>query len=412
MILLAGADLVLPDRLIPSGSLIIDGDRIVTVESRVIDTPRGATRIDLSGFIIVPGFIDVHVHGVQGVDVLDGGNAVADAARRLPRYGVTAFCPTSLACAPAALDAMLTEIDRMRKTARPHAAHVVGAHLESNFINAEYNGAQPVECLRLPPSPASDDEKLWRTRKADHQLDFDGQAILDAIAAHRGSVSIITIAPELDGGLDLVKELSAAGHRVSIGHSGATYEQTLAAVDAGVCHATHLFNRMSPMLQRAPGVAGAVLRTDRVAAEVICDGFHVHPALIDLAIRAKGPQRIIAITDGTAGSGLPVGSRARLGQRPIIVTSQAAELEDGTLAGSVLTMDGALRTLVHGVGVPLVAAVLMCATTPAQQLGLTDRGHLAIGAVADLAVLGPELTVHATYVAGQLWRNTADRADV
>ena len=402
MILLAGADLVLPDRLLPSGSLIIDADRIVAIELGMIDTPRGATRIDLGGFIIAPGFVDVHVHGLEGVDVLDGAHAIADVARRLPRYGVTAFCPTSIACDPPTLDLMLTAIDSLRKTSTAHSARVVAAHLESNFINPEFNGAQPAECLRLP----------YRVSATDAASDFDGQAILDSIAAHRDSVGIITVAPELDGGIDLVRQLAAAGHRVSIGHSGATYQQTLDAIEAGVSHATHLFNRMSPMLPRAPGVTGAVLQSDRVAAEIICDGFHVHPAVIELAIRAKRPDRIMAITDGTAGAGLPVGTRTHLGRRPIVVTERAAELEDGTVAGSVLTMDGALRTLVRDVRVPLIAAMLMCATTPADQLGLKELGRIAVGAMADLVVLSPELRVHATYVGGQLWRNTEDAAAV
>src|SRR4029079_3489127 len=148
-----------------------------------------------------------------------------------------------------------------------------------------------------------------------------------------------------------------------LGHTGATYEETLAAIDAGACHATHLFNRMTPMTHRAPGAPGAILGSPRVTAEVICDGFHVHPALICLAIRAKGPAGVMAITDGTAGSGLPPGSRTRLGGRPIRVTERTAELEDGTMAGSVLTMDGAFRMLVRATGTSLVDAARMCSTT-------------------------------------------------
>jgi N-acetylglucosamine-6-phosphate deacetylase len=159
------------------------------------------------------------------------------------------------------------------------------------------------------------------------------------------------------------------------------------------------------MTHRAPGVPGAVLGAEQVRAELICDGFHVHPAMLEVAIRAKGPRGIMAITDGTAGSGLPVGSRTRLGGRPIRVTERAAKLDDGTLAGSVLTMDGAFRALVQQARVSVVDAALMCATTPADQLEL-DRGRIAAGAIADLVVLDADFRVRGTYLRGELWRNT------
>jgi N-acetylglucosamine-6-phosphate deacetylase len=151
-----------------------------------------------------------------------------------------------------------------------------------------------------------------------------------------------------------------------------------------------------------------VLQSDRVVAELICDGFHVHPALMQVAIRAKGLDGVMAISDGTAGSGLPVGSRTTLGGRPIVVTERSAELEDGTLAGSVSTMDAAFRTLVDRVGLTVVEAARLCATSPARQLGLADTGRIDLGATADLAVLDSQFRVTQTYLAGQLWRNPAD----
>ena len=206
--------------------------------------------------------------------------------------------------------------------------------------------------------------------------DFTGREILDVITAHRAGVGIITLAPELPGGIELVREFVTAGHRVSIGHTGATYEQALDAITAGVSQATHLFNRMSAMTARAPGVVGAVLESEAVAAEIICDAFHVHPSLVSTAIRAKSVRLAMAITDGTAGAGLPAGSRARLGSQAIVVTAQSALLEDGTLAGSILTMDGAFRMLVERVGLSVIDAARMCASTPAERLGLTECGRL------------------------------------
>jgi N-acetylglucosamine-6-phosphate deacetylase len=189
---------------------------------------------------------------------------------------------------------------------------------------------------------------------------------------------------------------------VSLGHSGATYEQAQAGIAAGARHATHLFNRMPRLDHRAPGLAGAVLQTDEVAAELICDGVHVHPALIRTAVAAKRPQKIFAITDATGAAGLPDGGRATLGGRTITARSGAAYLDDGTLAGSVLTMDAALRVLVERIGLSLVDAATMCATTPARELGLVGHGLLAVDAAADIVVLDAQLAVVQTYVGGQL----------
>jgi N-acetylglucosamine-6-phosphate deacetylase len=265
---------------------------------------------------------------------------------------------------------------------------VLPAHLESNFINPEFRGAQPLECLRKPAGPGPDGE-------------FAGEAILAEIAAARPDVGIVTVAPEVDGVMDLIRSLVAHGHRVSLGHSGASYEEALTAIEAGAQHATHLFNRMTPIAQRAPGLAGAVLEHGDVAAEIICDGVHVHPAMVRVAVAAKSPARIMAITDGTAGAGLPPGSRTRLGGRTITVRN-AAYLDDGTIGGSVLTMDRAFALLVSVMGLSPVDAATICATTPARALGLQGFGIVAPGAMADLTVLGRDLTVAQTWIGGEL----------
>ncbi|MDP2321940.1 MAG: N-acetylglucosamine-6-phosphate deacetylase [Acidobacteriota bacterium] len=413
MMVLAGADLVLPDRVVERGTLVIRDGRIEAVEPRAVDGPAGATRIDCSGQVIVPGFIDVHVHGIEGIDALDGAGAVAAMASRLPKYGVTAFCPTSVACGPATLATLLAAVAAARRSLGPRSARVLPAHLESNFINPDWNGAQPRRCLRLPPRPG-DQEHRDGARRGGTLVppvdsvngEFSAGDILDVIRRHRDAAGIITLAPELPGGLELVRALVAAGHRVSIGHTGASYDEAKAAIEAGACQATHLFNRMSAATSRSPGVVGAVLESDAVAAEIICDGVHVHPALVALAMRAKTARRLMAITDGTAGSGLPPGSRARLGEQEIVVTEQSAQLADGTLAGSVLTMDGAFRRLVQQAGVSLTDAARLCSTTPAAELGLAEAGAIAAGHVADLVVLGPGLAVRRTYVAGSaVWEH-------
>jgi N-acetylglucosamine-6-phosphate deacetylase len=174
-----------------------------------------------------------------------------------------------------------------------------------------------------------------------------------------------------------------------------------AAIDAGARHATHLFNRMSSITSRSPGVVGAVLESNAVSAEIICDGHHVHPALVSHAIRAKSIARVMAITDGTAVAGLPVGSRARLGDQTIVAGERTALLEDGTLAGSVLTMDGAFRMLLD-LGLTLPEAARLCASTPAESLGLHDSGAIAAGNRADLVVMDRQFRVKQTYIAGRL----------
>lgn len=391
MIALAGADLVLPDRILEGGSLLIDGGRIAGVEPRAV-RPAAADVRTLAGHIIVPGFIDVHVHGVAGIDVLDAPDAVARVAAHLPRYGVTGFCPTSVACDPATLTVFLAAVTRARAMPAARSAAVLGAHLESNFINPAWNGAQPADCLRtygghslVTPGPGA----------------FTGDDIMRVLHAGQAGVAIVTVAPELDGGIELVRVLRDRGHLVSIGHSGATYEECLAAIEAGVTHATHLFNRMTPLAHRQPGAVGAILATRAVAAEVICDGSHVHPAVVSMVVQLKSVERVMAITDGTAVAGLPDGARARLGGRTIVAGSETALLEDGTVAGSRTTMDTAFRTLVRAAGLPLGVAARLCATTPAAQLGLTDRGQLEPGSRADFVVLTRDLAVVETWIEGR-----------
>ncbi len=388
MIVLAGGDLVLPDRILTGGSVVIDDCRIVAIDPRDRVDPAGAAIVDVRDHYVVPGFVDVHVHGLLGIDSLGGGDAIASMAATLPRFGVTAFCPTTIACAPGELRTMLAAVRDARVAPRAGSARVLPAHLESNFINPEYRGAQPLECIRTISGPPMSGT-------------FTGREILDVLDAYRPDVGIVTVAPEMPGGLELVARLARSGHRVSIGHSGATFEEANAAIDAGARQATHLFNRMTPMSHRAPGVAGAALAREEVCAELICDGHHVHPAVCGVAIATKGTSGIMAITDGTAGAGLNVGQTARIGGRTITVREEAAFLDDGTLAGSTLTMDRVFRTIVTRFGFTIVDAARLCATTPARELGLTGFGVIADGAIADAVVLDRGFRVARTFIAGR-----------
>jgi N-acetylglucosamine-6-phosphate deacetylase len=395
MILLSGADLVLPDRVLSGGTLVLDGDRIADIVAGRRDGGGEAIHFSFPDHYIVPGFIDVHVHGIEGTDALDGGTAITTMAERLPRYGVTAFCPTTIACNPSSLRQMLSGVRAARTTRPPGGARVLPAHLESNFLNPEFKGAQPGECLRTPRGqtgvrPGSDRGQSWT-----------GQDILEEIAAARPDVGIVTVAPEIEGGLELIRNLVSHGHHVSLGHSGATYEEGQEGIRAGARQATHLFNAMTVMHHKAPGLPGAILESDEVTAELICDGVHVHAAIMRAALAAKRPERMMAITDGTAGSGMPRGYKTTLGGRPITIRD-AAYLDDGTLAGSSLTMDRAFAKLTSEIGCSLPDAAILCSTTPARALGLQGFGVIATGAMADLVVLDRDLKVVQTWVSGVL----------
>jgi len=373
------------DHVLSPGTVVLE-DGVITEIALGSRPGRGALEyVDCTGLVVVPGFIDVHVHGVEGTDTLDGATAIAVIAERMPRYGVTAFCPTSMACAPAALKTMLDAVRASREASG--GARVLPAHLESNFINPEYRGAQPLECLRLPTNARTDG-------------DFSGAEILSEIHAAPGDVGIMTIAPEIDGAIDLIRQLAAQGIFISLGHSGATYEEALEGIDAGARHATHLFNRMPPLNHRKPGLAAAVLESEALTAEVVCDGVHVHPAVVKMALAIKRPSGIMAITDGTAGAGLRQGARTSISGRPITVRD-AAYLDDGTLAGSVLTMDRAFAKLTTEMKVSLVDACRICSTTPAEALGLQGAGGIVEGWVADLLLLERDFSPRATYIAGE-----------
>jgi len=377
-VLLCGADVVLPDRVASNLTVVIEDGVIADLVAGPREVGPGETRHDLRGRFLVPGFIDVHVHGVLGVDVMDDDAAVRTVARHLPQFGVTAFCPTSVACSPEALASFLAAVGAARMHRDPDAARVLPAHLETGFINPDYRGAQPLEWIRP-----------WDEIKTSGVF-FSSQA---------PDIGIFTMAPEIPGGFDLLRAARKAGIRVSLGHSGATYDQAIEAIELGACHATHLYNRMSPMTHRDPGLVGAILEREEVAAEIIADGFHVHPAAVRVAIAAKGRSRVMAITDGTAGSGLPKGSCATLGGRRITV-GDTATLDDGTFAGSVATMDKVFSVLVTRSGQSLVDAATLCATTPARELGLTTQGAIAPGYMADLVVLSSSLQVTQTWIAG------------
>lgn len=372
-----GGDVVLPDRVAERHAVVIEDGAVAAVVPGGGDARADDGVVDVTGTLVLPGFVDMHVHGVCGHDVLDGPGVVAAIARILPRFGVTAWCPTSVACSAESLDAFLTEVAAVSASVDA-GARVLGAHLESNFINPAFRGAQPAEWLRTPA---------------------EGRDVLEVIRRHRAEVATLTMAPEIPGGDALLAALVADGFRVSLGHSSATFDQADAAFRAGARGATHLFNRMPPLGHRDPGLAGAALARDGVVVELIGDGWHVHPAVMRMVWAVKGPGQVAAISDGTAGSACPRGTQARLGGRSVLV-GEVARLDDGTVAGSVTTISEVWSRWVHEVRVPLVDASRMCAATPAAAVGRPDLGSIVTGAPADLVAVEPGGQVRHTWIGG------------
>jgi len=349
----------------PSGALrhalvSIAGGRIVEVELAGPGDPEA---------IIAPGFIDLQVNGFAGHDAGDGEGAIGAISERLPSTGVTGFLPT-LISRPVAEGRRFV---RAVADAPAPGARVLGAHLEGPFLNPDYRGAHDERFLVLP-APERVGEVLEQPPR------------------------MLTLAPELAGGLEAVRRLACAGVLVSAGHSGATYDEGLAAFEAGVRFATHLFNTMPRLHHRAPGLVGAALDDSRVTAGIVADGVHVHHSLLALAGCAKGPRGLALTTDQVAAAGMPPG-RYRLSGRDVIREGDTVRLDDGTLAGSAATMDLLLRRAAEQFG--LHRALAMASRTPARVLGLHGRGRVAAGCDADLVVLGPDLRVRRTLVAGR-----------
>ncbi|MEB3329400.1 MAG: N-acetylglucosamine-6-phosphate deacetylase [Candidatus Sericytochromatia bacterium] len=373
---LVGGQVLTPSGAWEARDLAVAGDRIVALGEA--PAAGAVAQVDVAGARVVPGLIETHVHGMLAHDVADATpEALAAIGAALARHGVTAWLPTTVACAPEALEATLQAVAAAQAEASPRGAHVLGAHLESNFLAPRYKGAQPEAWLRPP----------------------DDAGLRDVLARWRGAISLLTLAPELPGALDLVRTLVSWGVVVSVGHSDATHDEVLAAVEAGATRVTHLCNAQRPFHHREPGVVGAGLVCDDLFTEVIADLVHVHPAGLEEARRCKGPGRLVLVSDALRGTGLPPG-RYELGGQETTLDGQVARLADGTIAGSTLTLDRAVAHMAHHTGASLADAFWMAAAAPAESLQLPDRGALAPGMRADLALFDEQLRCTGTMVGG------------
>jgi N-acetylglucosamine-6-phosphate deacetylase len=375
MLLITNATVYTPEERIESGAILIEDGRIAAVrDARDAPRPAGAPVVDASGLLACPGFIDLQFNGGFGHDFTDDPSSIWDVAAALPRYGVTAFLPTIIT-APLEKTAAAQEVVTRKRPAGFTGAEPLGLHVEGPFLNPLKKGAHNPRHLRAP----------------------DAAAVAGWSPAT--GVRLATLAPELPGALSLVGLLSDRGVLVSAGHSTATFDQAKAGFDAGIRYGTHLFNAMPALQHRDPGLPGALLTDARVTVGLIADGIHTHPAIVSLVWQALGPRRLNLVTDAMAALGVPAGTH-RLADFDVVVDATSARLADGTLAGSILSLDQALRNLIAMTDCSLHDALQTMTTTAARAIGVSDRGRLARGAVADVVLLSPDLQVRTTIAAG------------
>ncbi len=354
-----------------SEDVLIAGERIVAPASGV---GAGAT-LDATGCQVFPGFVDLQCNGGFGVDFTTSPEDAHVTAARLPETGVSSFLPTIVTSPAEMMVRAVEELDRLRHGS--DGARSLGVHVEGPFINRSRSGAHPRRHIR-PPDVA--EAARW---------------------AAAGGVAMVTLAPELDRALDVVAVLCSAGVVVSCGHCDMTVAELDEAVAAGVTAATHLYNAMGSMSARSPGSAGAVLASDSLTAGIIADGLHVSPAMVAVAWRTLGPDRLFLVTDAIAALGLPHGP-FRVGDTVVHVDENGPRTSEGVLAGSVLSMDEAIRNLIAFTGCSTADAVAAATETPARLLGRSDVGVIHPGGYGDVVLLDADNQVAATVVGGRV----------
>ncbi len=364
-----------------AGILIRDGEIEMVGPRSGMELPSGATEVQATDSTAIPGFVDVHIHGAGGHDVMEANEtALSTITGRLAAFGTTSLLATTITASAddtcRSVEGIAKYISGQYQTSDTRA-EILGIHFEGPFLSKERRGVHPAEWLQLPSA-----ELLQR--------------FLQAAA---GNARILTIAPELLGATPCIDAARSLGMVVSIGHTDATYEQARAAVAHGAHHATHVYNAMRPFTHRDPGVIGAVLTTPEVTAELIADGIHVDEIAMKVLLQAKGAQGVVLISDGTSATGMPDGEYM-LGGLKVTVNGGVCRNAEGRLAGSTLTLDRALRNIV-GLGIPLADAVRMLTLNPATLLGIEfKKGALRTGADADIVLLNDGLEIERVWARG------------
>jgi N-acetylglucosamine-6-phosphate deacetylase len=368
--------------ILDAGILIRDGVIDELALRAGIRLPAGAQEISAPDKTAIPGFIDVHIHGAGGRDVMEGSSdALAGVTKTVARHGTTSLVATTVTASPE--DTLRSVEGIARYISQQHGtddarAEVLGIHFEGPFLSPVRRGVHPSEWLRLP----------------------SGEFLDKLLQAAAGKAQILTIAPELLGAMPCIDAARDAGMVVGIGHTDATYEQARAAIAHGARHAVHVYNAMRPFTHRDSGVIGAVLTSTEVTAELIADGVHVEETAMKVLLQAKGPERMILISDGISATGMPDGNYI-LGKMEVTVSGGICRNSEGKLAGSTLTLDRALRNIVS-LGIPLSDAVRMATLNPATLLGIEfKKGALRPGADADIVLLDERLQLTNVWVRGE-----------
>jgi N-acetylglucosamine-6-phosphate deacetylase len=373
---IAGARVLTPGGEWPRGWIAVAGRKIAAMGQGEPPPDAGADVLVADGLVALPGFVDLHAHGAVGVDVMDADpDGLARVARFLATHGVTAWLAATMTATAAATERALAAV---AAAAGPvdGGASLLGAYLEGPYLNPARAGAQDASLIR-PADPA------------------EAARLLDS-----GVVRVLALAPEVEQNRRLVAEAVARGVTVSAAHTDATYDQALTAVADGVRHVTHAFNAMRPLGHREPGMLGAALTASELRCELVADNVHVHPAAMALLLQAKGPGGVVLVSDAMSATGLPEGAYT-VGGRPAFHMDGAIRLADGTLAGSVLTLDRALHNLQAASGRPLAELWPAASRNAAQAIGVDDaKGSLEPGKDADLVLLDPSLEVVVTVVEG------------
>lgn len=370
------------------GDIVIDGQLqradVLVAEGRIVgvSAPTGATNsadqiVDCAGAVIAPGYIDLQCNGAGGVDLTSEPGRLVDVARVLPRFGVTSFLPTVVTAPEPTRSAALDALRAVRAADRRagDGASLLGLHFEGPAISPDHLGAHRRSYVAVPSTAEIDD---W---------------------IESGAVALVTVAPEVDGAGDVIEQLASAGIVVSAGHTAMSPEEFAVSRRLGVRYVTHLFNAMAPFDHRAPGPIGATLADDDVTVGLICDGIHVDPVAVRVAWHALGPRRLSLVSDASAPLGAPFGT-FRLGTYDVVYDESGVRTPDGVLAGSALGLDQAVRNLVEFTGCDLADAVATVTTTPADLLGVTDRGRIREGNHADFTIIDRDGGLIATIVAG------------
>ena len=407
MLVIENGTLYTPSQVVHDGAVLVNGQFIEAVGKRdELVVPADAQRLDAKGGHIAPGFVNMHIHGVGGYGSMDGQVASLQAmSRQLVLQGVTSWVPTTesallsdIVAAYAAIQEAMADIDPASVDVDPASAdidtasgdqgagaEILGGHVEGPYLSPQERGAHPLDLLREPHP----DEYAELLEYAD-------------------AIKVFTIAPELPGALELIRELKRLGILVSAGHSVAIDEELARAVDAGLSHATHLFCNMGTLrrsnLRRVAGLVESVLLDDRVTAEIIADGYHIAPSLMKLALKVKGVEKLAIITDGSSLTGLPPGTYNLLGTEVVLEEEISYVADRSAYAGSVATMDQCVRVAVESMDLALRDAFWMASLTPATLLSVSDRkGSLDVGKDADVVILDDDLRVLYTVARGHVF---------